>query len=290
MAAEIRADLEACDPAACCACSASNSDLSWLWAWCWEMDVPHSCHTTKSKMMAPTLRVQVKTWNHGDCTGVVGPVIGASSAWTTSTCAVGGSCRSTVTGSTTAVAIETGVVKGSATDAVGCAVSGRSWFGRGRRRLDGDHAWFGRIPERLHGDDSVGADLGRARYWSAPQHRGTIGAKGRLGRRKRLRWMTGDSLCRLPRRSDNSADRDLVRRRTVSGLPYRSPIDIRNVSRQVFGHSSARLGHDPLDEFRTQDPRVEAHVAPALGSVLGFEARGRHSHYAFMGTGTQADV
>jgi len=89
---------------------------------------------------------------------------------------------------------------------------------------------------------------------------------------------------------DNSADRGLVGRRTVSGTPDPSPIDVRNVSRQIFGHSGARLGHDLLDEFRTQDQSVDAHVAPALGYVFGFEARGRHSHYAFTGVGAQAEV
>src|ERR1700722_3537769 len=109
------------------------------------MDVPHSCHATKSKMMAPTLRAQVKTWNHGECTWVVGPMtatscptsppdsdsspnagktIVGSSVWTKSTCAVGGSGRSTGVGSTTTVAAMTGVINGSATEAAGSAGAG----------------------------------------------------------------------------------------------------------------------------------------------------------------------
>ena len=54
----------------CAFSEASNADLSWSWAWCCEMAVPQSCQATNSNMIAPRLRIQVKTVAHA---GMVSP-------------------------------------------------------------------------------------------------------------------------------------------------------------------------------------------------------------------------
>ena len=259
------------------------------------MDVPHSCHTTKSKMMAPTLRVQVKTWNHGDCTGVVGRVVRRLVCVDIfelrhrrfmplhscridhgqrhrdrrrqrlrdrrrGLCWVGNCSGWAGTGSGRAAAGSTGTTPGSAECPSGCTGT--------------------TVSAPLSGGLAIGALPNTA-----------VPLEGRVG------WgceCASGGRREIPCAASHAARTILPIAASSEGAP--SPachIGAQSTSGMSPGRSlstSARLGHDPLDEFRTQDPRVEAHVAPALGSVLGFEARGRHSHYAFMGTGTQADV
>ena len=192
-------------------------------------------------------------------------------------CAVGGSGRSNVAGSATMAAADRRV-SGSATDA-------RVLRGSGAR--SGGVAGGSGIAPGSAGCASgstgtrVSAPLSGGLASDVLPKRRRHSSDGSLTRRRRFGRSRGHPTCRLRGRSNNSAYRGLVGRRTVSGLPDPIPIDVRNVFAQVSGISAARLGHDPLDEFRAQSPGVDAHVAPALGCVVGFEARGRHSHCAF---------